>query len=150
MSWKLIVIGGVVFYIVMFVISFATGPLIHGGVLDEAYRANEGFWRPELNQDPPDMTSLMPRWITTGVLTSLVMAAIYGWIRPALGRGWVAGVKYGVLLSVVGTLFMAGWSGVFNLPDKIWIWWAIEQPLYYIPGGAVLGWLGEKLAPSGD
>jgi hypothetical protein len=31
--------------------------------------------------------------------------------------------------------------------SRIWIWWAIEQPFYYVPGGAVLGWLGEKLAP---
>lgn len=42
---------------------------------------------------------------------------------------------------------MAGLSGVFNLPAKIWIWWVVDQVLLYVPGGAVLGWLGEKLAP---
>ncbi len=147
MNWKLVVVGGLVLYIVMFVIGFGTGVVIHNGVLDEAYRANESFWRPELNEDPPDMAALMPRWITTGIITSLIMAWIYGCLRPTLGRGWLAGVKFGIIVSVFGALFMAGFSGVFNLPDKLWIWWASEQPLYYIPGGAVLGWLGEKLAP---
>ena len=80
-------------------------------------------------------------------ITSLILAAIYGWIRPALGAGWLAGVKFGILLSLFGWVTMAGWSGVFDLPNKIWVWWAIEQPFYYLPGGAVLGWLGEKLAP---
>ncbi len=148
MNWKLIVIGGVVFYLVMFVISFATGPLIHTGVLNDSYRANESFWRPELNEDPPNMGALMLRWVTTGVLTSLVLAAIFGWIRPALGTGWVAGAKFGVLLTLVAWCFNAGWSGIFNLPNDIWMWWSIEVPIYYVPGGAVLGWLGEKLAPS--
>jgi hypothetical protein len=147
MNWKLIVLGGIVFYIVMFAISMATGPLVHTGILQESYQATQEFWRPELNQVPPDMAALMPRWITTGVITSLILAAIYGWIRPALGVGWLAGVKYGILLSVLGWVAMASWSGIFNLPNKIWIWWAIEQPFYYLPGGAVLGWLGEKLAP---
>ncbi len=149
MNWKLIVVGGLVFYAVMWVVSFGTGPVIHGMILEEPYKANQQFWRPELNQDPPDMAALMPRWITTGVITSMVLAAIYGCLRPALGTGWVAGIKFGIIVSVLGTTYMAGWSGVFNLPNKIWIWWAIEQPLYYLPGGAVLGWLGEKLTPRG-
>ena len=147
MNWKLVVVGGLVFYIVMFIISFVTGPLIHEGILKEPYRAYEEFWRPELNQEPPDMAALMPRWIATGLVTSFVMAAIYGWLQPALGKGWLAGAKYGVLLSVLGALIMAGWSGVFDLPGTIWVWWAIEQPFYYVPAGAVLGWLGERLAP---
>ncbi len=147
MNWKLIVVGGIVLYIVMFVVSMITGPLIHNGVLADTYRANESFWRPELNEDPPDMAALMPRWITTGVLTSLVLAAIYGWVRPALGKCWIAGLKFVVVVSLFGAVFIAGFSGVFNLPNNIWIWWAVEQPLYYLPGGAVLGWLGEKLAP---
>lgn len=147
MNWKLVLVGGIVFYIVMFVVSFATGPVVHNGILQESYQATVRFWRPELRQVPPDMAALLPRWIATGVITSLVLAAVYGWIRPALGSGWLAGVKFGIILSVFGCALMAGWSGVFDLPNKIWLWWAIEQPFYYVPGGAVLGWLGEKLAP---
>lgn len=92
MNWKLIVIGGFVFYVVTFVVSFATGPVVHEGILDEPYRATVEFWRPELTQDPPDVASLMPRWIAGGVLTALVFAAIYGWIRGGLsGAPWLKG-----------------------------------------------------------
>jgi hypothetical protein len=41
--------------------------------------------------------------------------------------------------------FAAGYSGMFNLPDSIWAVWGLESFLYYLPGGAVLGWLGDKL-----
>ena len=148
MNWKLIILGGLAFYVVMFIISFPSGMVIHDGILDAPYSANSEFWRPELNQDPPDMAALMPRWIATGLLTTFIFAAIYGWIRGGLsGAPWQKGLKFGLLLSIIGCCFMAGWSGVFNLPGKIWMWWGLEQFIYYLPGGAVLGWLGEKLAP---
>ena len=31
----------------------------------EDYKATAEYWRPELNEDPPDMTTLLPRWIST-------------------------------------------------------------------------------------
>jgi hypothetical protein len=94
------------------------------------------------------MAALMPRWITTGVIGSFVIAAIFGWIRPAFsGPGWKRGLQYGVVLGLFGVVWCLGYSGVFNAPDKIWIWWALEGFLYYLPAGAVLGWLGGKLDP---
>jgi hypothetical protein len=148
MNWKLVIVGGLVFYIVTFAVGMATGPLIHNGVLKDTYKANSGYWRPELNQDPPDMAALMPRWITTGVITSLILAALYGWIRPAFaGPGWKRGLLYGLFLSIVACLSFAGWSGVFNLPENVWVWWGLESFAYYLPGGAALGWVGGKLAP---
>ncbi|MDH3253634.1 MAG: hypothetical protein OEM62_01485 [Acidobacteriota bacterium] len=150
MNWKLIVLGGLVFYAVMMVISFPTGALIHEGVLDESYRATNEFWQPALRQDPPDMAAMMPRWIATGLITTFIFTAIYGWMRGAFsGAPWLKGLKFGLMLSIIGCCFMAGWSGVFNLPSKIWMWWGFEQFLYYLPGGAVLGWVGQKLAPEG-
>ena len=146
--WKLIVLGGLAYYIVTFIVGFATGPLIHEGVLKPTYQANSQLWRPELNQDPPDMAALMPRWITTGVIGSFIVAGIFGWIRPAFsGPGWKRGLQYGVVLGLLGIVCCLGYSGIFNAPDKIWIWWAFEGFLYYLPGGAVLGWLGGKLDP---
>ena len=148
MNWKLIVVGGLVFYFVMFILSMATGPLIHEGALKQSYIDNSEYWQPALNQDPPDMASLMPRWITTGLLTAFILAAVYGCLRGAFsGPGWKKGLWYGVVLSVIGCCYMAGWSGIFNLPINIWIWWGLEQFIYYLPAGAALGWVGGKLAP---
>ena len=60
MNVKLILVGGIVFYAAQMIVSFATGPLLHEGILDEVYKAYAQFWRPELIQEPPDMAALMP------------------------------------------------------------------------------------------
>lgn len=94
---KVIVVGGLAMYVTHWIISMGTGPLIHEGILTEMYEANEPFWRPELNQQPPDMA--------------------------------------------------AGWSGIFNLPEMIWVWWSFEALVAYAIGGAVLGLVVGKLSP---
>lgn len=144
---KVIIVGGLAMYVVQFLLGMLTGPFIHEGVLVEAYQANASFWRPELTQDPPDMAALMPRWITVGVIASFVLAGIFDNIRGGLaGSTVVRGVKYGVILFLINLCISAGWSGVFNLPETIWVWWNVEALLYYLVGGAVLGWVTGKLA----
>jgi hypothetical protein len=145
---KVIVVGGLAMYVVQFLLGILTGPLIHEGVLVEAYQANAAFWRPELNQDPPDMAALMPRWIATGLIGAFILAGIFDNIRGGLaGSMLVRGLKYGVILFLINLCISAGWSGVFNLPETIWVWWNAEALLYYVVGGAVLGWVTGKLAP---
>jgi len=145
---KVILLGGLAFYATQWIVSMLTGGLIHEGILTELYVANASFWRPELNQQPPDMAALMPRWIATGLVTTLIMTAIYDNIRSALdGAAVVQGVKYGLLLFLFSACFSAGWSGVFNLPETIWVWWAVEALVIYLVGGAVLGLVVGKLSP---
>jgi hypothetical protein len=145
LNWKIIIGGGVLMYVVQFIVSFATGPLIHEGVLEPLYKANTEFWRPELNQDPPDMAALMPRWITVGLIAALLQAAIYDNIRTALdGSGIIRGLKYGLLLAVFYAIFCASFSGIFNLPTAIWSWWTLEGFIVYPLGGLALGWFTGK------
>jgi hypothetical protein len=148
LNLKVILLGGLAFYVAQFAVSMGLGPLIHEGVLNDLYMANASFWRPELNQDPPDMAALMPRWIATGLIAAFILTAIYDNLRSALdGAPWLKGVKYGVILFLFGATMSAGWSGVFNLPETIWVWWNIEALAYYLIGGAVLGWVTAKLSP---
>lgn len=148
MSWKLVLLGGLAFYAAQWIIGMGSGMVIHEGVLEPYYQQTASFWRPELMQEPPDMGALMPRWIATGLLAAFVMAAVYGFVRPAFaGAGWKKGAKYGLMLAVLTACWSAGWSGVFNLPDVIWFWWTLESFVYFILSGMVLGWLGQKLAP---
>jgi hypothetical protein len=145
LDWKVIVGGGLLMYIAQFVVSMITGGLIHEGVLDPLYTATQEFWRPELNQDPPDMAAVMPRWIATGLLGAFVQAGIYDNIRSAFnGSGIVKGLKFGLMLAVIYALFGAAYSGVFNLPDAIWAWWALDGLIIYLVGGIVLGWFTGK------
>ncbi len=148
MNWKVIFIGGICLYIVQWLVSMGTGPLIHEGVLTDVYKQTASFWRPELNQDPPDMAALMPRWIATGLFGALVAAGIYSVIRGSFsGAGWLKGVKFGLVLWLFHLTASLGWSGVFNLPMEIWGWWIFEALLVYLIGGAVLGWVSAKVAP---
>jgi len=145
---KVILLGGLAMYITQFLISMATGGFIHEGILKELYMANASFWRPELNQDPPDMAALMPMWITTGLLTTFIFVAIYDNIRAALdGSSLLKGIKFGFIAFLFSASFSAGWSGVFNLPGMIWFWWSAEFLVMYLAGGAVLGLVVAKLSP---
>jgi len=109
------------------------------------YDATAQFWRPELNQDPPDIAALIPRWIGVGILTAFIHAAIYDNIRSAFdGSGLIRGLKFGLMMAVIFAMFGAAFSGVFNLPDAIWGWWALEGFLIYPLGGLVLGWFVAK------
>ena len=148
-KWKLVVLGGLAFYVVTFAVSLATGPVIHQNLLKETYQQHSQLWRPELNEDPPNMGALMPRWITTGVIGSLILAFTFTLVRPAFsGPGWKRGLKGAFALFLLGVAWgPLGYAGVFNAPDKIWIWWSLESLVYYLPAGAVLGWLADKLDP---
>lgn len=147
-SLKVIFMGGLAFYVVQWIVSMITGTVIHEGVLTELYMANASFWRPELNQVPPDMAALMPRWIATGLITTFVLTGIYDNIRAALdGSGMVKGMKYGFILFLFSACFSAGWSGVFNLPEMLWVWWNVEALVIYLVGGAALGLAVDKLSP---
>ena len=145
MNLKLIALGGLAFYLMTWVISFVTGPLIHNGALVESYIATNSFWRPALTQVPPDMASLLPRWIVTGLILSFVVAGIYGYFRPAIaGRGFMRGARYGIVLWLLVASVMGTWSGMFNLPDKIWFWWIVEAAVVYVVGCGVLGWVADR------
>ena len=148
LSWKVVLLGGLAYYAVQWIIGMPIGMLIHNGILEPVYDQTASFWRPELMQEPPDMAALLPRWITTGVIVSFLVAGIYCFVRRAFdGPGWKKGAKYGLMLFVLGAGWNASLSGIFNLPETIWFWWAIEALFYAVVGGIVLGWVAQKLAP---
>ena len=74
-----------------------------------------------------------------------MFAGIYDNIRSAFnGSGLIKGLKYGLMIGVIYSLFGAAFSGVFNLPDAIWGWWALDGLLVYSAGGMVIGWFVGK------
>ena len=146
MNWKIVVIGGLAFFITVFVGGFVTGLVIHTGILGEAYGATSMFWRPELRAN--DMAALMPEWILNGIVTGLVVATIYGFVRPAFsGAAWRKGLSFGLLLAAFLAAYHLSLSGYFNLPGEIWGWWSIDALILYSLAGTVLGVVADKLAP---
>ena len=147
LNFKTIIVGGIIFYAVQWILGMMTGIVIHNGVLEPLYKATTEYWRPELTQDPPDMAALMPRWIATGLLMTFIFAGIYDNIRDAFdGSGIVKGLKFGFVLSLIYGATAAGWSGIFNLPETIWLWWVAEGFFLYCISGVALGWYVDKFA----
>lgn len=148
MSWKLVIVGGLVFWVVTNVLAFlVTGPIIHERILDPTYQAHESFWLPELRQDPPDMGALMPRWLAMSLLSSLVFAGIYSVVRGSFrGPGWQRGLKYGLCLGLIAIVSYLSFSGLFDLPLNLWLWWGLDALILFLIGGAALGWAGARFA----
>jgi len=145
MNWKLLIVGGLAFWLVTNLLSMVTGPMIHEGILDHTYMANESFWNPALNQDPPDMAAVMPIWLRNSLISSLVFAAIYGLVGSALGAaGWRRGLTFGFILAAIAASTYLNFSGIFNLPANLWLWWTVEAVVVFAIGGLTLGWVGKK------
>ncbi len=150
MNWKIVFIGGVVYYLTFFLLSMVGGSFIHSpeGVLGALYKETASFWRPELQAEPPDMLALMKMWVPVGMLSSFLLAGIYSVIRSSLmGSAVVRGVKFGVIGWIFSAVAVMGYWGVFNLPTRIWAWWLIEGIWMHLIAGAVLGWVAQKVAP---
>ena len=148
MNWKLVIIGGIAFWLVTNIVGlFGTGMVIHEGILEPVYRAHESFWIPALNEDPPDMAAVMPRWLLMSLLSSVVVAGLYSCVHSAFkGPGWKRGMVWGLCLGIFSFVSLLGWSGVINLPMQIWIWWGIDGLILFLIGGAAMGWAGQRFA----
>ncbi len=154
MNWRIVFIGGAVYYAAQFTLSMVLGIVIHdpqSGILAEAYAATLPFWRPELFLDKPDPDLMLRLWIPSGLLSAFLAAGIYSAIRSSLGGpAWMRGLKFGVISAIFALIGMLGYRGVFSLPDRIWAWWAAGAVVMYLPAGVVLGWISQKFAPAGN
>lgn len=152
MNWKITVIGGLAYYVVLLVVSMLLGVFIHdpaNGVLADAYRDTAAFWRPELTANPPDMGLMWRLWIPSGVAAALIAATVYSVVRPALtGSPWRRGLKFGLIAIAFCVINALSYHGVFNLPDKIWLWWIFGSVISNLLAGAVLGGVAQKIAPA--
>lgn len=148
MNWKLIIIGGIVFWLVTNILGmFVTGFIIHEGILDPIYQANESFWLPPLRQDPPDMAALLPHWLLTSFVSSLLVAGIYSCVHTSFsGPGWKKGLTWGLCLALFMFMNYMSFSGLFDLPMKLWLWWGIDALILFLIGGAAMGWAGQRFA----
>jgi hypothetical protein len=152
LNWKIVFVGGIVYYAALLAVSMVLGHFIHSpdsGVLAEAYRATASFWRPELNANPPDPSLLWRLWIPSGILGAFIAAGVYSVIRPALsGPAWQRGLKFGAIAFAFAVIDALGYHGVFNLPGKIWTWWMVGAAVMYAIAGPVLGWIAQRVAPA--
>lgn len=150
MRWIFVPAGGLAFFVVSFLVGGVTGAVLHGegGLLEPAYRAHAQLWRPELNATPPDLGALMPLWLATGVLHSMIVALVYLLFAPALRGGVLAnGLRFGVAMSLLMAGTYAMLYGVFALDGMVWAWWAVEGLVTYLLGGITLAFVAARMLP---
>lgn len=147
MRFKLIILGGLAFYAATWLVSMVSGPLIHEGLLKATYQAHAHLWRPELNQVPPDMAALLPRWILTGLVAAFIQAGLYGVLESAFeGPGWKKGLKYGGVLCLFGACWDTRASS--TLPTRSGSSGPLNPPPTTSPPAP--SWAGSRSASAGD
>jgi len=93
------------------------------------------------------MAALMPQWLLTSFVSSLVVAGIYSLVSGSFsGPGWSRGLKWGLCLGIFSAMSYFAMAGVFDLPLQMWIWWGIDALILFTLGGAAMGWAGERFA----
>jgi len=146
MKLKTILVGGLVYFVVMFIASMASAMITHDGMLVEVYKTTAMFWRPELRSEPPDMGALMPLWITTGLISSFITAGVYSLFHSALsGPGWRRGLVFGFAIGLLYFGLYGGLYGVFDVPAFIWEVWAVEGLVLTMIASAALGAVVQKI-----
>ena len=77
----------------------------------------------------------------------MVFAGLFCCFRACLhGPEWKRGMVWGICAALLYCTTILGYSGVFNLPGQIWLWWAVEGLILYAIGGAAMGWATGKWA----
>ena len=80
-------------------------------------------------------------------VSSLVVAGIYSCVHTTFsGPGWRKGLTWGLCLGLLTFMTYMSFSGLFDLPMKMWVWWGVDALILFILGGAALGWAGQRFA----
>jgi hypothetical protein len=120
-------IGFVVVYVVAFVIGF----LVHEVLLADTYRALMHVWRPE-----EQMMDLM--WIMFFTSAVYLFVFCYIFTKGYEGRGIMEGVRYGTLMGLFMSVPMAFESfAVYPITMNLAIAWFVTGMIYFIVLGAV-------------
>jgi hypothetical protein len=118
--------GCVVVFVVMEVMMF----LIHGVILDSAYKAIQGVWR-------PDMESFMWVYHVLAVIGAFFFTFIFS--KGYEGKGVMEGMRYGIYIGIWMSSGMAyGSYAMINIPYSLAFQWFIYGVIAYIIYGIVL------------
>jgi hypothetical protein len=115
MNTKRWVIASIVVFVVHEVISY----LVHGVLLSGVYQATASLWRPmaEMNQ----MMWIM--WVGDLVWVFLL---VYIFIKGYEAKGWLEGLRFGLLFGVFFSLPMAlGSYAMMPMPFSLAVYWFV-------------------------
>jgi hypothetical protein len=107
--------------------------LIHGVILDSAYRSVQGVWR-------ADMESLMWIYHVLAIIGAFFFTFIFS--KGYEGKGVAEGVRYGLYIGIWMSLGMAyGSYAMIDIPYSLALQWFIYGVVEYIILGIVVAWI---------
>ena len=123
-------------WLAVFVTIFVVDMIFHGRILGEMYRQTANLWRPK-----EEMCQFMP-WLTLGsILWSGAFSYLF--LTGYQGRGVAAGIRYGVLISLLFVAHDAVMYAVAPYPPAVPCSWAIGNIIEFAIAGAVLGFINK-------
>ncbi|MFA6540125.1 MAG: hypothetical protein WCT99_00840 [Bacteroidota bacterium] len=123
---KKIIYSSIAVFIAMNVFDF----IVHGVILDSAYKETQALWR-------PDMQSLM--WVYT--IISLVGAFFFTFIfsKGFEGKGIAEGARYGLYIGIWMSIGMAyGTYAMIAIPYSMAVQWFIYGIIEYVIYGIIV------------
>jgi len=131
---KKVLVGFIVVFVLMEVLMF----LIHGVILDSAYKAVQNVWR-------PDMMDLMWVYHVIAVIGAFFFTFIFS--KGYEGKGVVEGCRYGLYIGIWMSVGMAyGSYAMIAIPYSLAIQWLIYGIIEYVIYGAALAMVFGKSA----
>ena len=132
---KKVVIGSVLVFIVLGVISF----LVNGIIMGNAYRSTQNLWR-------TDMNSLMWIYYVINAVGAFFFTFIFS--KGYEKKGIMEGVRYGFYIGVWMSIGMAyGTYAMIAIPYAMALQWFIYGIIEYIIAGIVLALVFKEKAP---
>jgi hypothetical protein len=124
---KKILIGFVVVFIAMMVMSF----IVDGLILGSTYESLKNLWR-------PDMQSKMWIYYVIMVVGSFFFSFIFS--KGYEGKGIMEGVRYGLYIGIWMSIGMAyGTYAMIAIPYSLALQWFIYGVIQYVVYGVLLG-----------
>jgi hypothetical protein len=124
---KKVLIGFVVVFIAMIVMSF----IVDGLILGSTYESLKNLWR-------PDMQSKMWIYYVIMVVGSFFFSFIFS--KGYEGKGIMEGVRYGLYIGIWMSIGMAyGTYAMIAIPYSLALQWFIYGVIQYVVYGVLLG-----------
>lgn len=126
MKWKAFLTTALAVYVVAQLSDY----LIHGVILDSAYEATKQLWRPDMDAKMWIMALVTAIW---SVLFTLIF------IKGYEARGWMEGVRFGLLIGLFTSIPMAyGTYVMLPIPYSLAFQWFVYGTVQCILSGVVV------------
>jgi hypothetical protein len=124
-------------FIVVFAFIYGFDFVFHGIYMKDAYQATASMWRPQ-----EAMQQFLPWMLGSQALLALMFCYIF--TKGYQARGMLEGVRYGILIALLGTSGALMMFAVVPYPGDMVCTWIVAKFIKFIVAGALLALIYRK------